>query len=173
MNKVRRKRLADIARDRLAYQEYVDTREALDKNIMAIYSKLQKKDAPKISKKKKAKGDNISGGGGGANGVNGIAGPSAVPLPNPASLGLGPDEDNVLAIPETLKQLVETREQWVSVVGGGFEEEEGRNPGRVRGVPQRSVFEGIEEEMKRILGHSAVFLPVSESKSGENGNGPG
>ena len=105
-------RLVEIARDRLAYQEYVDTREALDKNIMSIYSKLQKKDAPKINKKKKAKGESgANGNGGGANGVNGVGGSSTVPLPNPASLGLGPDEDNVLVVPETLRQLVETRDQ--------------------------------------------------------------
>ncbi|KAL5512012.1 NGG1 [Sanghuangporus vaninii] len=164
-NKVRRKRLAEIARDRLAYQEYVDTRDVLDKNIQVIYTKLQRKDGPKVNKKKKkggGEGTNSASGaasGGGANGMNGTSGSSTMPLPNPASLGLGPDEDNALVVPEQLRQLVETRQQWVEVVGGGFEEEEQRNPGRFRGVPQKSVFEGVEEEVKRELGASAVFLP--------------
>lgn len=152
-NKARRGRLAEIARDRLAFQEYVDAREALDKNIMAMYTKLQKKDGPKVSKKKK-KGDAAANG---TNGVNGVSGSAAVPLPNPASLGLGPDEDNVLVVPEALRHLVETRQQWVDVIGSSFDESEERVPGRVRGVPQKSVFDGIEEEVKRELGPSAIF----------------
>lgn len=175
LNKVRRRRLAEAARDRLAYQEYVDARETLDKNIQVIYSKLQKKDGPKVNKKKKKGGE--GGGtngsappGGGTNGVNGVSGNSTMPLPNPASLGLGPDEDNCLAVPEQLRQLVETRQQWVEVIGGGFEEEESRNPGRFRGVPQKSVFEGIEEETKRELGASAVFLPLKAPPDSANGS---
>ena len=54
-NKARKARLLAIAKDRLGYQEYVEAREALDKNILALYSKLQKKDGPKVSKKKKGK----------------------------------------------------------------------------------------------------------------------
>ncbi|KAI5118320.1 hypothetical protein M0805_006603 [Coniferiporia weirii] len=164
MNKARRARLAEVARDRLAYQEYVDARDALDKNITAMYTKLQKKDGPKASKKKK-KGD-----GGGANGVNGSGGSAGppMPLPNPAALGLGPDEEGTLVMPEALKQPVETRRQWVSVVGGGFEEEEQRTPGRVRGVPYKSIFEGIEEDVRRELGRS-VFLS-SKRADGANGS---
>ena len=86
LNKARRQRLAAIARDRLAYQEYVDAREALDKNITAAYAKLQKKDGPKAPKKNKKKGDSGTGGlgmNGGQAGVNGAGG--VMPLPNPAA----------------------------------------------------------------------------------------
>lgn len=196
-NKCRRARLTEAARDRLAYQEYVDTREALDKNIASAYAKLQKKEGPKASKKKKKGGDvrgerererereasaglngvngmvNGIGGGGGPGGAGVNAGPVVVPLPNPASLGLGPDEDNTLTVPETLKGLVETRRQWVDVIGGSFEEMERETSGRVRGVPARSVFEGVEEEVRGILGASGVFVPPAKgdggSTSGEKG----
>ncbi|KAH8114204.1 histone acetyltransferases subunit 3-domain-containing protein [Phellopilus nigrolimitatus] len=162
-NKARRARLAEIARDRLAYQEYVDTRDALDKNINAMFAKLQKKDGPKASKKKK-KGDaggaanGAAGSNGAANGMNGnggAGGGAPVPLPNPASLGLGPDTEGALVVPEALRQLVDTRRQWVSVIGGGFEEVEARGPGRVRGLPPRSVFgPAVEEEARRALGRA-------------------
>ena len=54
-NKARKVRLAAIAEDRLAYQEYVENRDAIDKQISTLYSKYQKKDGPKSSKKKKQK----------------------------------------------------------------------------------------------------------------------
>lgn len=150
----------------MAYQEYVDTRDALDKNIIAMYTKLQKKDGPKVSKKKK-KADP----GGAVNGVNGnasVTGPP-MPLPNPAALGLGPDDDDALVVPDSLKQLVETRRQWVDVIGGGFDDLEQRMPGRVRGVPQKSVFEGIEEDVRQELGRS-VFLSSSKRSNNVNGS---
>ena len=52
-NQARKERLAAIARDRLGYQEYLELRDAIDKNITTLFSKLQKKDVPKLSKKKK------------------------------------------------------------------------------------------------------------------------
>lgn len=156
LNKARRTRVIEIARERLAYQEYCDVRDTLDKNITAMYSKLQKKDGPKVNKKKK-KAEPAA-----VNGVNGSATPVVpVPLPNPAALGLGPDEENTLVVPDALRQLVETRRNWVSVIGGGFEEQEQQTPGRVRGVPQKSVFEGIEEEVRRELGPSMLLSSFS------------
>ena len=186
-NKARRQRLVAVARDRLAYQEYVDTREALDKNISSMYSKLQKREGPKTSKKKKKGGDRereremsagINGVNGMANGVGGAgsgngSGPAVIPLPNPASLGLGPDEDNTLVVPDTLKSLVETRRQWVDVIGGSFEEMERETPGRVRGVPLKSVFESVDEEVREKLGASGFLVPTKstgESSSGGSGS---
>ncbi len=115
-NKARKARLAEIARDRLAYQEYVDVRDGLDKNITLTYAKLQKKDGPKVMKKKK-KGE-LNGG---INGVNGIAGPP-VPLPNPASSGLTHDDEGQLVVPEALMSLVHARMEWEECIGKAFEE---------------------------------------------------
>ena len=169
LNKARRQRLAAIARDRIAYQEYVDAREAIDKNITAAYAKLQKKDGPKAPKKNKKKGDSGGNGGGGMNGSGANGAGGMMPLPNPAALGLGPDEDMKLVVPESLRQLVELRSQWVDVVGGAYEDEESQNPGRIRGIPPRSIYEGIEEDVRRELGRSAVLPSVSAKVNGTNG----
>ena len=151
VNKARKARLADIARDRLAYQEYVEVRDSIDKNISLAYTKLQKKDGPKINKKKK-KGDANSS----VNGINSNG--AVVPLPNPASIGLGPDEDGMLAVPDALRTLVDTRREWVDVIGAAFEEKEREFPGLMRGLPQKSVFEGIDEEVRQELGVGHYFL---------------
>ena len=110
-------RLAAIAEDRLAYQEYVDSRDAIDKSITALYSKLQKKDGPKVNKKKKQKGVDAP------NGTPALTGTAALP-PCPAALGLSPDEHNMLQLPDQLNELVRTRQKWVDNVGGVFEEKE-------------------------------------------------
>jgi transcriptional adapter 3 len=176
-NKARKQRLVAVARDRLAYQEYMEARDSLDKNITTVYTKLQKKDAPKNIKKKKK----------GAVSANDHAGseppqPSA-PVPCPAALGLGPDPDNRLVIPDTLKDLVRTRKQWVQTVGGVFETKQNEAPGRIWGLPPKSSFEGIDEEVSIALGKDKekgdggvgdpmqVDNPTEPSTSGKQVNG--
>jgi len=107
--------------------------------------KLQKKDGPKVNKKKKKVDVN------GINGINGISGPP-VPLPNPASLGLNMDDESRLSVPDPLKNMIDVRRQWVSIIGTAFDERERESPGRIRGLPQKSVFEGVDEEVRRQLG---------------------
>lgn len=145
-NKARKQRLVEIARDRLGYQEYMEARDSLDKNITTVYAKLQKKDAPKTIKKKKK----------GVVSANDRAGSEPpqppAPVPCPAALGLGPDADNKLVIPDTLKDLVRTRKQWVQTVGGVFETKQKENPGRIWNLPPKSVFEGVDEEVRIVLG---------------------
>ncbi|KIJ04436.1 hypothetical protein PAXINDRAFT_104179 [Paxillus involutus ATCC 200175] len=147
MNKARRERLASIAKDRLGYQEYLELRDSLDKSIASLYGKLQKKDAPKLGKKKK-KGPEINGN---ANGNGTIV---ELPKPPPSALGLGPDYDLRLVVPDQLKQLVETRRQWVTTVGGIFDEKERECPGRIWGLPKKSIYEGLEEAVKHDLERS-------------------
>ena len=176
-NKARKQRLVEIARDRLAYQEYMEARDSLDKNITTVYTKLQKKDAPKTIKKKK-KGVVT------ANDHAGSEPPQPpAPVPCPAALGLGPDADNKLVIPDTLKDLVRTRKQWVQAVGGVFDTKQNESPGRIWGVPAKSVFEGVDEEVRIALGkdkektHSGagepmqVDNPSEPSVSGKQVNG--
>ena len=145
-NKARKARLLTVAKDRLGYQEYVEAREALDKNILALYSKLQKKDGPKVSKKKKGKSD--------ANGGAPLA-PLPAPTPTlgtwPSAAGLGPDEENELRVPDALAQLVATRRQWVDTVGGMFDTMEQEQPGRAYGLPERSIYEGLDAEVAALL----------------------
>jgi transcriptional adapter 3 len=176
-NKARKQRLVEIARDRLAHQEYMEARDSLDKNITTVYTKLQKKDAPKSAKKKKK----------GVVSANDHAGSEPpqppAPTPCPAALGLGPDADNKLVIPDTLKELVRTRKQWVQAVGGVFDTKQKESPGRIWGLPPKSVFEGIDEEVRIALGKDKeradggagdpmqVDNPVDPTASGEQVNG--
>lgn len=176
-NKARKQRIVEIARDRLAHQEYMEARDSLDKNITTIYTKLQKKDAPKSIKKKKK----------GVVPANDRAGSEPpqppAPVPCPAALGLGPDADNKLVIPDTLKDLVRTRRQWVQTVGGVFETKQKENPGRIWGLPPKSLFEGIDEEVRTALGKDKekvdggvgdlmqVDDPVDPPTSGKQVNG--
>ncbi|KAI0737969.1 histone acetyltransferases subunit 3-domain-containing protein [Daedaleopsis nitida] len=155
-NKARRLRLAAIAEDRLAYQEYVDSRDAIDKSIMTLYSKLQKKDGPKVNKKKKQKGVDPP------NGAHALNGTAALP-PCPAALGLNPDEHNMLHMPEQLNELVRTRQNWVDIVGGVFDDKERESPGRIWGFPPESVFQGVEEEVQAEL---ARVVPARATASG-------
>ncbi|KAG1853393.1 hypothetical protein F4604DRAFT_1501622, partial [Suillus subluteus] len=120
------------------YWEYLDLRSALDKSITSAYSKVQKKDEPKLNKKKK-KISEINGN------VNGTTSGTSAPKPSPAALGLSPDDNLHLVVPEQLQQLVETRRQWVASVGEVFDEKEREFPGRIWDLPQRSIYEGLED----------------------------
>ena len=155
-NKARRARLAAIAEDRLAHQEYVDARDAIDRNIAAMYTKLQKKDGPKASHKKKKQASHHHHSQ--SKDSPAVTGISALP-PCPAALGLSPDERNSLRVPNELNELVRTRRNWVDVVGGVFEKKERECPGRIWGYPKESVFRGVEEEVRAELERGAAPAP--------------
>ncbi|OBZ75066.1 Chromatin-remodeling complexes subunit ngg1 [Grifola frondosa] len=158
-NNARKARLTSIARDRLGYQEYVENRDVLDKNITTMYTKLQKKDGPKVSKKKKQKGTEVAGvTNGAATGIGGLP-------PCPAALGLSPDEENRLHVPEQLQQLAQYRRQWVDMIGGVFAEKEEENPGRILGFPKESIYKGIEDEVRQQLERTSAMAPVPGSSS--------
>lgn len=72
-------------------------------------------------------------------------------MPSPAALGLGPDDENRLVVPEQLRQLVQVREAWVDTVGGVFEGKQLDEPGRIWGLPRKSVFEGIDEQVRAVI----------------------
>ncbi|KAJ7215306.1 histone acetyltransferases subunit 3-domain-containing protein [Mycena haematopus] len=155
-NKARKARLVAIARDRLGYQEYLELRDSIDRNISNAYTKLQKKNEPKLAKKKKK----VGGEGGGASaagtpapgeGANANGAVPPPPPPCPAALGLGPDDDNMLVVTEQLNQLVETRRQWVDNVGGVFDQKQREVPGSMWGLPESSVYEGVDEEVRAML----------------------
>ncbi|KAK2460685.1 hypothetical protein APHAL10511_007155 [Amanita phalloides] len=175
-NKARRARLAAIARDRLAYQEYLELRDSIDKNISTLFGKLQKKDGPKIGRKKKkivgaaaaaqaahaaavaAKAQSSAGnvetsGSGKTTGTAnaGSTGGGEVHLPLPAALGLGPDDENRLVVNEQLRHLVETRRQWVNTVGKFFEEKQLASPGRIWDLPTESAFKDIQDDVRQNL----------------------
>lgn len=166
-NKARKERLAAIARDRLGYQEYLEARDALDKNITNLYAKLQRKDVPKLSKKKKKP---LAGAAAASAAAAAAAAATAeaelngitIPAPCPAAVGLTPDEDNRLTVTDQLKNYVETRKQWVEEIGSVFDDLQRANPGRIWGFPTQSVYEGLDEEVKERL--------LKESLSTDGGN---
>jgi len=123
-----------------------------------LYHKLQKKDVPKVPKKKKkslqggAAAAAAAGSGGAGAGEEGTG-----LLPQcPAALGLTQDDENHLSVNEQLQQLVETRRHWVDSVGAVFDAKEKEMPGRLYGLPKRSVFEGVDEEVRAMLAASSV-----------------
>ncbi len=138
----------------------------MDKVISGLYTKLQKKDGPKVNKKKK-KAVDVNGSANGTTNGNGL------PPPCPAALGLGPDEENRLVVPEQLKHHVNARREFVDYIGSNFAEIESEHPGRLYGLPQKSVFEGIEEEIQRELERLAPPGPPQAGPSGSGQvNGP-
>jgi transcriptional adapter 3 len=166
-NKARKARLAAVARDRLGYQEYLDLRDSIDKNVSGTYSKLQKKDVPKAAKKKKKVIDLTGGGGGGGGTGSGSGTPAPMPAPNPAAIGLSPDDENKLVVSEQLQQLVETRRQWVDTVGGVFDRKERELPGRIWGLPQRSIYDGIEQDVRMEIERGMSFSGDDRTSKGK------
>lgn len=166
-NKLRKQLLAAIARDRLGYQEYLDMRDAIDKTITTMYDKLQKKSMPKSSKKKKKSGEpNGSSSTAGAATTNGIPTNISSLPPCPAALGLEPDHEFHLGVPEQLTKLVQTRRKWVDEIGRHFVAMEEESPGRIYGLPKESVFQGIDEEVKKYLASLPATFYASASSSG-------
>nr|GAT56480.1 predicted protein [Mycena chlorophos] len=150
-NKFRKKRLLEIAQHRIGYQEYLDNRDILDRNIQLAYTKAQKKNEPKPQKKPK-KGSKLGDASASGTPVPG-AGDPAVPVvpPCPAALGLGPDEDNLLVVPEGLRNLVDTRRGFVDVVEASLRDAQAERPGLFYGLPEKSIYEGMEEEVNAML----------------------
>ncbi len=175
MNKARKARLISIARDQLGYQEYLECRDSIDKNITTMFTKLQKKDIPKLTKKKKKLEGSESGNagnGGGTNCVGNSAGSMMGNLaPCPAAIGFNQDDDQYLLVNDQLKHLVETRRQWVDTVGSVFEQKEKENPGRIWGLPKESVYKGIEEEVQRLLVNPGPLLIIRDEDILKNGLG--
>ena len=176
-NKARKARLISIACDRLGYQEYLEVRDSIDKNIITLYHKLQRKDVPKVPKKKKKPLQGAAAAAAAAAASSGGAGAaedaSVGLLPQcPAALGLTQDDDNRLLVNEQLKQLVETRRHWVDSVGAVFDAKEMEMPGRLYGLPKRSVFEGVEEEVRAMLAAPSVDAnDLNSSINGTSANG--
>ncbi|KZV72476.1 hypothetical protein PENSPDRAFT_649751 [Peniophora sp. CONT] len=146
-NKARKARLVNIAKDRLGYQEYLELRDTLDQNIMALYHRLQRKDSPRNAKKKSHK----KGAAAAAAAEEKLATSAQALGMWPCALGLGPNEENELIVAKELQGMMDTRRQWIENVGAIFEEKEADQPERIYGLPERSVYEGIEEEVASLL----------------------
>lgn len=175
-NKARKARLISIARDRLGYEEYLECRKSIDRNINALFTKLQKKDMPKYTKKKKKSDGNGGDSGNTVNGTTGTTGGGAANLlsnlaPSPAALGFIQDDDQRIHLNDQLKHLMETRRDWVDDIGSIFEQKEREQPGRIYGLSKESIYKGIEEEIERLLADPGPVVVVQDEDILRNGRG--
>lgn len=150
-NKARKARLASIARDRLAYQEYVDVRESLDRSISGLYTRAQKKDVAKHSDRRKKEKRKEQQRRAADKDKDDDAATTEESHLCPAALGLGPDENNTLFVTRQLQDLVRTRREWVEQVGAIFEGKEEEQPGRICGMPPESVYADMEHEIASLM----------------------
>jgi transcriptional adapter 3 len=83
---------------------------------------------------------------------------------HPAAHGLQLDEELNLVVPDNLKELVATRRQWVDKVGTVFDQMQEEHPGRILGFPQRSIYEGMEEEVREEIARTPKWKPILRPK---------
>ena len=124
VNGARKARLADLVRERLAFQEYETILEDLDSQVQGAYTKRTRT----IGKSKKAK--RPGGAGGGSHFVGGAAGM--------ARPGIG----------DMTRTLMERRRRWIDLVGSVFE---GETPGKVprEEDPASSIFK--PDKMEELM----------------------
>lgn len=133
INRARKARLLELAQDRVAYQEYLDSKESIERNILAAFAKLQKPRGPPAgssNKKKKLPA--------------GARPEDAGPLPHPAVAGLVLSNDGQLGVPPPLRSLIEVRNQFVRAFGAALEQRESEAPGSIYGLPSSSVFADLD-----------------------------
>ncbi|EJD48665.1 hypothetical protein AURDEDRAFT_183243 [Auricularia subglabra TFB-10046 SS5] len=131
INQARKARLLEIMQDRVAYQEFLDSKESIERNVLAAFAKLQKpaKSATANTSKKKKSAS---------------AARDEGPLPHPAVAGLGLTADGTLVVPDALKKLVDVRGDFVRAFGAALEQREREAPGSVYGLPTSSVYAGLD-----------------------------
>ncbi|OXG46390.1 transcriptional adapter 3 [Cryptococcus neoformans] len=123
LNEARKRRLAEIAKQRLAYTEYRAALDGVEKSIEEAWLKRIKKYG--LSPKKKLM---VEGGGTGT-----VVGEHGEVVQLNAS-GRPP-------VPDTLRRLVDTRKGWMGSVGRVIKE---RPRGELVGIPGESVYKDME-----------------------------
>jgi hypothetical protein len=68
----------------------------------------------------------------------------------PSVARLGPNNENILRVPEALAQLILTWQQWVDNVGGMFEAMEHEQPSRIYGLPECSIYKGLAMDIAAV-----------------------
>ncbi|KAF8528173.1 histone acetyltransferases subunit 3-domain-containing protein [Hysterangium stoloniferum] len=139
VNKARRQRLSEIAKARLARNEFEEHEAALERSILSKYNQLQRRDMPKPPKKKKKSG----GAGGGAHVV-----PDGPFVPPPhihsAAWGLEVGEDGELGVDEELNNMIVTRQKFVGLVKPCLDVKERERPGTLYGSPKESIYKDVK-----------------------------
>jgi transcriptional adapter 3 len=135
INEARKSRLADIAQHRLAYAEYSQSLDGIEKSIETAWVKRVKKHgaAPKKGRHSSSEG---------------------TPAPNGIGTGSGSGSGRP-PVPENLKKLVAVRRGWVDSVGKTMT---ARPRGEVMGIPEESIYEGLGEEVDERVVDEAMEL---------------
>ncbi|CDZ96272.1 Histone acetyltransferases PCAF/SAGA/ADA, subunit TADA3L/NGG1 [Phaffia rhodozyma] len=159
LNEARRSILLEIAKERLAYSEYQQCLDGLDRIIDTCWAKRAKQIAKQQKRKKEAHtaagGTGPSGGsasGGGTGGGN-SAGPGTSTMTKTKERERERDEREKEAtkkLVETIKLAMGRRRLMVTHLGTMFKDEEEEEPGRFIGLPVRSVYEGLEDEFRQV-----------------------
>lgn len=148
MNEARKAILMSLVKDRMAYQDYETARDAQERVIEQGWQKRLRTD---VKKKKKGKERDRRPGGAAA----------------AAAADAGHHEDPSKApVSAELLDAVARRDRLVSTFKPFFDEEE---PGHFYGLPERSIFEGLEAE---VLGDDLEVEdgePTAESTTVVNG----
>jgi len=163
---MRKKRLLEIAKVRIAYHEYEAITEGMENNIAAAFSRIGKSGAIKTPKKNKKTKDRIAS----SLVVDpGNGGPAGIP-------GLGIFAmDGTVEVPDDIKEMLQSLETWKEHVGKAFEQKQLEQPGLVWGLPPTSIYEGLdgdiesaelEEERETQKGNAQVAVPRSPSFGG-------
>ncbi|WVO16578.1 hypothetical protein L204_104257 [Cryptococcus depauperatus] len=123
LNDTRKARIAEIAKQRLAYADYRAALDGVEKSIEEAWAKRLKKYG--ISPKKPS--------------MNGE--PGAIVGDHGEMIQLNPSGRP--PVPEPLKRLVETRKNWLSSVGQVIKS---RPRGELLGIPETSVYKALENK---------------------------
>ncbi|CAG8637400.1 14954_t:CDS:2, partial [Acaulospora colombiana] len=138
INEARKKRLLAIAEMRLAYAEYEEIKEGMERNISNMFAKLGNSGVPKVTRKKKKEKDKVAAAAAVDPASGGPAGISGLGL-----VGM----DGNLQIPTEIYEPVKVLKQWKATLGAMYDQLEAETPGVIRGLPQKSIYEGIEDEL--------------------------
>ncbi|GAA5825442.1 hypothetical protein JCM3770_000809 [Rhodotorula araucariae] len=137
LNEARKAVLMSLVKDRMAYQDYETARDAQERVIEAGWTKRTRTDSKK--KKKGKERDRRPG------------------APQPPS-----DDPNKAPISVELSEAVEKRDRLVAAFKPFFEDDGGA-AGRFFGLPDASVYDGLDVLVDEELGEAQAALPGSDA----------
>jgi transcriptional adapter 3 len=133
VNNARKDRLLQVTKERLAYSEYKKVLEGLEKLIEQAWTKRYAA-LKKAGKKQKGKAREHA-----------AAADGAVPL---TALTPSKRREGVPPLSDQVKLAMSARRRWLDTVGHALENDP--VAGRYRGLPQQSIYEGIDERGREI-----------------------
>lgn len=126
VNEARRARLAELVRERMAWQEYEGLKEGLDRAVEQGWVKRQRQEVRKKAANRKK------------------AAAAAADADGDEKGG----EKERLAMPEGLLAALEKRQRFIEAVGAVFEAHPEGGKAYYRAIPRRSVYEDIEAALE-------------------------